>query len=392
MAEAQGVEERVEQSGNTLGSVVESDGFRIESRSTGHSDEGLKATMREFLESEKKSVPEATAKTAEATAVEASGATDPEPTHSTAAAPKTKVERRLDAIQQRIAEATKRAHAAESAALAAEARARAAEVGRAAVDAGAKTDPAPATPAPAEAVADPRPRWSGEKGYEAQGKTFEEFEDDTEQWEARAESRRLAALSQTTERLTEAQKAEREAAEQADRERYFEQRHRERHQKLITDPEVAAAFESPEFQEMPATPFMTTLVKLHDKGGEVMKHFALNPAEGYAFSNLSLSREIKEAFRDSENPVGLISALVNDPEEAGRIAQLSGTRAHRALWSLEHGSGGAQGAPSPAVPRQLATPLPGKVQASRSVAKTKPTTELSTDDFEEFIRREAELS
>jgi hypothetical protein len=237
-------------------------------------------------------------------------------------------------------------------------------------------------------VADPRPRWSGEKGYEAQGKTFEEFEDDTEQWEARAESRRLAALSQTTERLTEAQKAEREAAEQADRERYFEQRHRERHQKLITDPEVAAAFESPEFKEMPATPFMTTLIKLHDQGAEVMKHFALNPAEGYAFSNLALSREIKEAFRESSNPVGLISALVNDPEEAGRIAQLSGTRAHRALWALEHEQRDAKVGPSAAVPRKQATPLPAKVQASRSVAVQRPITELTTDDMDEFLRRE----
>ena len=386
MAEATHVEERVEQAGSDLGSVVESDGFRVESRSQGHSDEGLKATMREFLESEKKAAPDA--KVTPAAQAEASPAPADE-TKPAADAPKTKVERRLDAIQQRIAEATKRAHAAESAALAAEERARTAEVMRRASE-GQKTEPAPAEPSKAVAAPadDPRPRWSGDKGYEAQGKTFEQFEDDTEQWEARAEARRATALSQTTERLTDAQKAEREAAEQAERERFFDQRHRERHQALIADPEVAAAFESAEFQEMPATPFMTTLVKLHDKGGEVMKHFALNPAEGYTFSNLPLSREIKEAFRDSENPVGLISALVNDPEEAGRIANLSGTRAHRALWALEHGSGGAQGAPSPAVPRQLATPLPGKVQASRSVAKTKPTTELSTDDFDEFIRRE----
>lgn len=379
--------ERVEPSPSALGSVVEADGFRVESMSLGNSDEGLKATMREFLESEQASTPAATAQpTAEPTAADAAAkpaADEPKPN---------KAERRLDAIQQRIAEATKRKHEAESAVADAERRLRDIEARLTPADPAAAAAAAPATPAtptPTPAAADPKPRWTGEKGYEAQGKTYAEFEDDLEAWDARAEQRRISEIQKTTETLTEAQKTEREKAEQVDRDRYFDQRHRQRLESLRAEPEIAAALASQEFQEMPATPFMTTLVKLHDQGAEVMKHFALNPAEGYEFSNLELSREMKEAFRDSENPVGLISALVNNPEEAARIATLSGTRAHKALWALEQPTTVAKAAPTSPAPRQLATPLPGKVQASRSVATARPITELTTDDFDEFLAREA---
>ena len=368
--------ERLEQPQSALGSVVEADGFRVESMSLGNSDEGLKATLQEFLDGEKAAAP-ATAKPAAEPAVAAPAA---EPA---AGEPKPKGERRLDAIQQRIAEATRRKHEADAAVADAERRLRELEARLAPADPAAAAPATPATPAPA--AADPKPRWTGDKGYEAQGKTYADFEDDLEAWEGRAEQRRTGAL---TESLTETQKAEREKAEQADRDRYFDQRHAQRLEKLRTDPEVAAALTSKEFEDMPATPFMTTLVKLHDKGAEVMRHFALNPAEGYEFSNLTLSREIKEAFRDSENPVGLISALVNDPEEAARIATLSGNRAHKALWALEQPTADAKAAPLPTAPRQLATPLPGKVQASRSVATKRPLTELSTDDFDEFLARE----
>lgn len=300
--------------------------------------------------------------------------------------------KRLDAIQARIAAATRERHQvlgelearrAELEELDRQIAARKAPQDAPAATAAKTEAPAAKADAPAD---DPRPRWSGANGYEAQDKTYEQYESDLEAWEGRALERRIAAVQADIDKRTADAQAQ---ASESQRDRELDQRHRSRVEALRADPEVAAAMADPEFTSMPLTPFMSTAIRLHDKGDTIMRHLALHPADGYALANLTVTDAIRQAVRDSEEPVALLSALANNPEEAERISHLSGTRALRALFALETSQSGAKSGTPAAVPRQpVATPLPARVQASRSVATPRPKSELSTDDFDEFAARD----
>lgn len=246
----------------------------------------------------------------------------------------------------------------------------------------------PAIPAPAD---DQAPQWDGKDGYEEQGKSFSQFMADHAEWtkrqairEVKAEQERIAAEQSERESKTRTEEQDRQAEEVA------RARVRDIIQTLNQEPEVAAALQDPEFLDMPQTPFMGALVKLHAKGPDVLRHLAMNPADGYAFANLEMTPPIMEAFRGTDDPVRLLSALANNIPEAQRIARLSPYQAIKALAALEGSPspGAKSGTPAPTTRQPLPSPLPAKVGA-RSAATVSPLSDLAsnTDHADEYFRR-----
>lgn len=298
-------------------------------------------------------------------------------------------QKRLDSIQARIHAATRERHQAEQAAREAKA-----ELERVRAEAAAAATPKKAADAAALVVADIpaddlEPQWEGADGYDHQNKSYAEFQKDHTAWVRRQTARDIAATlaardAQTADQRTAAQREAEDA-------RFFEamdRRHQDRVQaRLASDAAFAEAIKSDEFTQMPTTPFIKSLVKLHDKGLDVLAHIAQHPAEGYAFVDLDLTTPMMDAFKASDDPVRLLRALANNPQEAQRIARLSSAAQMRALVLLEIQADGAKpGSPSPVASTPASPPLPARVGGTRSVAARKDPMEMTTDDAAAYVR------
>lgn len=249
--------------------------------------------------------------------------------------------------------------------------------------------PAP-TPAAPAADADPQPEWDGDNGYETQGKSFTQFQKDHAAWLKRQITTEIKGeLTAAQQKAADEAKAAADAAAANNHEAAATERVRTIVADLNKDPEVATALQSEEFLEMPRTPFMSALIRVHPDGAQVLRHLATNPADGYAFASLTMTTPIMEAFKATDDPVRLLHALANNLPEAQRIAQLSDYQAMKALVALETSSPGAKSGTPAEIPRQpVATPLPAKL-GGRSAAHVSSLVDLaqSTDNFEEYARR-----
>ena len=251
-----------------------------------------------------------------------------------------------------------------------------------------KADPAAAAAAALPAADDdPMPDWGK---YDDEGKTFTEYQKDQLAWISRDVDRRTAAaVAKAVEGLdtrVDKRTAEQREAEETDRvERAIDDRHRGNLDKLHKDhPDFKDLIAGDEFRKMPRTAFMTTLIKLHDKGPDVLLALAQDPALGYSFADLDrdghISPAMYEAFRECDDPVRLVTALANNRGEAQRIANLGHGAALRAMYALEtQGDGAKTATPSGPGSKTATPPLPGRVGGARSVAGPKPLDQLSTD-------------
>lgn len=252
----------------------------------------------------------------------------------------------------------------------------------------------PAAPIAAPAEADVQPEWDGDAGYDKQGKSFTEFSKDNTAWIKRqiAAELRTEMTAEQQQRDTAATAAREIADREAEAQR-FDAMGQERVRAIIADlhkdPEVAAALKSDYFLDIPTPPFLEGMMKLHDKGSDIIRHIALNPDEGVAFVGLKLTVPIMDALKENDDPVRLLSALANNVPEAQRIARLSPYNAMKALAALELSSEGAKSGTPSGTPRQpVATPLPAKL-GGRSAAHVSSLADIAsnTDHFDEYARR-----
>lgn len=257
---------------------------------------------------------------------------------------------------------------------------------------------APAVTA-APATDDPMPEWEGENGYDKAGKSFTEYERDREKWMTRNISAKIkdeirSELTAEQQQRAEAEKATRASADREAETRRFDAMSAERVKAMVdelnNDPEVATALQNDEFLDMPRPPFMSALLTAHAQRADVLRHLAMNPADGYAFASLEMTQPIMEAFKSTDDPVRLLSALANNIPEAQRIARYeSPYYAMKALAALELSSEGAKSGTPSETPRQpVATPLPAKL-GGRSAAHVSSLADIasSTDHFDEYARR-----
>lgn len=296
---------------------------------------------------------------------------------------------RFEELQGRIKQSTREIHGLRAEREREEARLAELRKEREALEArppAATTPRAEAAPPPA-ATDDPKPTW---KQFEDEGKSFDDFIEADRAWVKREAKREiLAELDAREAKAREARQADEAKTQEARADEAARARVRNIVQELNTDPAVADALRSDDFLEMPQTPFMGALVKLHAKGPDVLRHLALNPADGYAFARLEMTPQIMQAFRETDDPVRLLSVLANHEDEAQRIARLSPYQAMKALAALEDSSTDAKSGTSAATPRQpQPRPLPAKV-GSRPAATVPSLADLagSTDHADEYFRR-----
>lgn len=374
-------------------SIVEMGGLRLESSSLAPSSETPKETLERFVATQATTpasdVPGDSAPPAASDA--AAPDADAAPPASDDPKPKKPSGMRIrhDELQARVHAATREVNQLREETAAEQRRLDALRTERQRLERGEQPPPADpkaaTTTPPASTVPDddPEPDWDT---YQDQGKSFKEFNRDNAAWIKRQTLRDVEAA--------QAQRAEQDKARTQDEQ---DQRHqamatqrvREMFQALSEDPAVAEALQSETFLEMPRTPFMSALIKLHEKGAEVLKHLALNPDDGYAFAALPpLTEPVMQAFRETADPVRLLAALANNEPEARRIATLSPYQAMKALAALESSAPDAKSGTSAAAPRQpKASPLPATLGSTHSVATRRPLHELGTDDIDEYYAR-----
>lgn len=246
-----------------------------------------------------------------------------------------------------------------------------------------------AEPAPAD---DPMPVWDGDGGYDDQGKTWGEFQKDHAAWIQRDVERRAKAIVEAA--LKTRDQATTEDRARSEEEAAFlatDERHKRNVEQLIKDkPDFLELAKSDDFTQMPRTPMMTALIKLHDQGPDLLYHLAANPHVGYAFADLQLSRPMLDVLKESDALVDLVGWMADNRQEVERIASLSPSAQQKALFKVEFDlqqSGANKGSPGAAPRSTPKPPLPAKVGGSRTVAASRPIEELTTDDVEDYVRR-----
>lgn len=301
---------------------------------------------------------------------------------------------RHDELRARVHAATREFHEASGKLGATQAEIAAAETRLAALKAETEALAKGKTPAAATADNDPQPEWDGDTGYDAQKKTFGEWQKDHAAWLKRQIASEIRT-ELTAEQLKVAAEAKlaREEAEAEERAKSHDVAATERVRTIVADlnkdPDVSKALQSDEFLDMPRPPFMSALIRVHPAGADVMRHLATNPADGYAFASLEMTPPIMEAFKGTDDPVRLLQALANNIPEAQRIARLSDYQAMKALAALELSTAGEKSGAPPATPRSpAASPLPARL-GGRSAAHVASLADLasSTDNFDEYARR-----
>ncbi len=306
---------------------------------------------------------------------------------------------RVAELRARIAAATREKHEAENerAAIRAELdrerqeleRIRAEKAALASPPAAPATPPAAPKPDDTTPASDPMPSWAT---YQEQDKDWASYERDLAAWNERRDARIEAKIAEAAATREKAARAAEDERRHAQMEAETDRRHQERVKKLFeSDTEFAALAESPDFRDMPLSPFMKAVVKLHDRGPDVMKHLAKHPEDGYALHLVEWSRPMMDAVRTADNPVHLLSYLANNEGEAKRIARLSPAAQLRALVSIDlqqQQPGAKNGSPAAAEP-VASPPLPARVGGTRSVAAARDVSELTTsdDDALEYVRR-----
>ena len=240
---------------------------------------------------------------------------------------------------------------------------------------------------PAEAakldLAEGQPDWDE---YEARGETFSKYQKDLSAFykaESVKEARR-EATSVVTSLLSKAKEQDLAAAEEA-RE---ESRRQSAIQKYPDWEEKIAA----NLADVPQTPFMTTVVRRHEAGMELLYQLAEHPAEAKILATLPMTRPIIDAVREAPDPAPLLLYFARNPEEHSRIAHLDPPRQLLALGRLvAHLSdeGAKNGSPSPTPPVTSARPPIRPVGATRSAGGARG----DDDDIEfgpEYVRRQNE--
>jgi hypothetical protein len=257
----------------------------------------------------------------------------------------------------------------------------------------ARTEPAkpaadkvPDTPAEAAKleVADGQPDWDQ---YEEAGKTFSEYQKDLRKFfrEEAVREARLAAKSEVTSLLAtnrEQDLANREAAAEDAR----------RDAAVAKYPDWAEKI-AENLSDVEQTPFMTTVVRRHPAGMDLLYQLAENPAEAKILATLPMTRPMMDVVKESPDPAPILLYFARHPEEHDRIAHLDPPRQLLALGrlsaTLSPDEGAKTGSPSPAPPVTSAKPPIRPVGATRSTGGSKD----DSDDVEfgpEYVRRENE--
>ncbi len=306
-------------------------------------------------------------------------------------APKDKKQLRVDELQGQVSHYTREKHAAAAEAEQEQKRLNQLRAERLAEEqlatqrrTGAAATPAPAAAAPA--ADDLMPDW---EGYDEAGKSFKEFQKDQAAWISRDVARRTEAAVAAVMSTVDQRSAD---AEQAKVEEAIDQRHSRNLKQLHTEkPDFSDLIAADEFRQMPRNAFLTALIKLHDKGPDVLYALAKDTSIGYSFVDLNLSPAMQAAFRVCDDPVALVTHLANNRGEAQRIANLDYDSALRAMYAIEtQGSGAKTGTPAGPGAKTATPPLPARVGGARSVAGPKPLDQLSPDseeDVSSYINR-----
>lgn len=224
---------------------------------------------------------------------------------------------------------------------------------RASLPSAVQHDSGPSAPPAVTAPPSPtKPTWAA---YEADGRSWDEFQDARDAWGLDQVRALALAAREETQALYEARlAADRTTAEQAG----LVAAHRARVQAVEAEHPDFVETVTTALADVPQTPFMRDAVLRHPKGAELLYHLGQHPDEAQALSSLPLSYPMMDAVAESPDPIPLLSYFANHPSEATRLAQLPPRSALLALGALSHRlvEGVNTGSPSPAPPRSQAPP------------------------------------
>lgn len=88
-------------------------------------------------------------------------------------------------------------------------------------------------------------------------------------------------------------------------------------------------------RDVPETPFMRDVVRMHDQGGELLYQLGKNPEEALVLTSLDFTVDMFNAVMESKNPAAVLLALARDTDEFARIRSLPPAQAMFALGALD---------------------------------------------------------
>ena len=200
---------------------------------------------------------------------------------------------------------------------------------------------APVVVAPTVADQPVRPKWSGEGGYEAQGKTYEDFEVDRDNWLIDQGRREAVKAAQATAEQTWTERQKRDADTTRTQQRTDAlQAAKDAHVKRMT----AARAKYDDFDDAVDAiaemhvPAVEYIAFNHDAGGDILYYFGQHPEQletlGTLFTNPKEDAPIAEAIRDSAVPLKLLAHYASKPAEFSRLLTLRTTQAVMEIGAL----------------------------------------------------------
>ena len=226
---------------------------------------------------------------------------------------------------------------------------------------------------PTAAAAEPtEPTW---EDYDAQGKTFGEFQKDLTKFiKAQAVQEAKASLHQDLETRDQTQRAEARAHAWTTKVDAVRAQH--------ADFDAVVG----EISEL-EMPFVNLLTQFHAKGPEIFYELGQQPELAAALVDFRPTRPMADALRFSEQPTALLLHLASlGPAELARLARLHPAAQIRALSVLEaQVTGATDGSPAPPRVTQANPPIEPVGPGTRVAGDPVPLTQER--DFAKFFKR-----
>jgi hypothetical protein len=247
----------------------------------------------------------------------------------------------------------------------------------------AKTETKPLEPEPVSA--DDEPDWDT---YEAEGKSFTEFQKAHSRWLRETVSAEATARANKTADERVAQ--ERARAEEVAIRARFDARLEQMIEAHPDFEELAKSLDDVDGETVRETPFIKAVVFNHPKGAEFLYHLASYPNEALILSSLPMTRPIMDAVKASSDPTALLSFFAQNQEEHARIAGLPPASALLALGRLTAElsvSGAKNGSPAQTPPITTAKPPIRPIGTTRSAGASRGDDLESVPFGPEYVRR-----
>jgi hypothetical protein len=244
-----------------------------------------------------------------------------------------------------------------------------------------RQEPARSAPPPASTLG-PKPEWDK---FEADGKSWKEYEDAKDAWlEAKAEEKATARIKSEIASIEDRRLSDAQRAREAEIAQRYAAKMDAVHAKY---PDFAAQVDA-NLAGVQTSGFMKAILVHHAQGGEVLYHWARHPHQAEIIATFRPTRPIMDAVATAEDPIPLLSHFAEHRAEFEALTQMPPARQLLELGRLQQRLEGASRTSDPPSRSSVKSPAPPFRAMGGTAAAVSDSSETTGDDFADWVRAE----